>query len=230
MQTTKEISDGIIAQMSAMRNETNRKGMARFGINVENAFGMSMPVLREMAKKHKGQHELALELWKSGYHEARILATLVDDKNKVTEDQMEQWVRDFDSWDVCDQCCQNLFGHTVFAFQKADEWSRREEEFVKRAGFTVMARLAIGNKEEDDELFIPFFERITEESTDSRNFVKKAVNWALRQTGKRSFYLREKALACSEILMHSASPAARWIAADAIRELNSEKIVQRIKR
>lgn len=222
--------DNIVMELEQMRNPVNIAGMARFGIRTDTALGVPMPVIRKMAKEIKRDHDLALQLWQSGIHEARILAALIDDPGKVTAAQMEDWVRDFNSWDLCDQCCMNLFDKTVDAYDKAAEWCYREEEFVKRAGFVIMAAMAVHNKKAEDELFISFFPFLLQGASDERNFVRKAVNWALRQIGKRNMRLNGLVLQLSEeILSVYSSPKSRWIAKDAIRELNDPKILKRIK-
>jgi len=202
--------------------------MARFGINPENTYGVSVPDLRKMAKEISTDHALAEQLWASGIHEARILASMIDEPEMVTEARMESWVKDFDSWDVCDQCCSNLFDKTKFAYRKAAEWSKREEEFVKRAGFTLMATLAVHDKKAADEEFLKFLPVIKRESTDNRNFVKKAVNWALRQIGKRNLNLNKVAIKAAEEIQQIDSKSARWIAADAIRELTGEAVQKKL--
>jgi 3-methyladenine DNA glycosylase AlkD len=203
--------------------------MARFGINPDGALGVRIPDLRRLAKEIGTDHRLALSLWKSGLHEARILASMIDDPAAVTEPQMESWVRDFDSWDVCDQCCGNLFDRTPFAYPKAVEWTSRNEEFVKRAGFALMAWAAVHDKAEDDRVFLEFLPIIEREADDNRNFVKKAVNWALRQIGKRNRRLHRAALAAARRLSkRNDSRAARWIGADALRELSSESVRSRL--
>ena len=189
-----------------------------------------MPTLRQMGKEIGRDHDLAERLWTSGIHEGRILATLVADPGRVTEAQMERWVLDFDSWDVCDQCCSNLFGRTALAQQKAVEWSGRDEEFVKRAGFVLMARLAVTEKKADDALFTPFLSIIQRAAGDERNFVRKAVNWALRQIGKRNRHLNRLAIETAQTIAQMDSKAARWIAADALRELQGEKVQERLRR
>jgi 3-methyladenine DNA glycosylase AlkD len=203
--------------------------MARYGISTDNTLGVSMPALRALAKEIGRDHELALSLWSSGIHEARILAGLIDDPRLVTETQMEQWVADFDSWDVCDQVCSNLFDATPFAYEKAVTWACRKEEFVKRAGFVLMAALSVHDKKAGDDVFEPFFALIVRESTDGRNFVKKAVNWAVRQIGKRNALLNARAIAVAEEVQMVDAPSARWIAADALRELTGEKVQSRLK-
>ena len=219
----------IIQKIKSLSNPEAVKGMARFGINPENTYGVSIPNLREMAKETGKDHALAQQLWVSGIHEARLLASFIDEAGMVTGAQMESWVRDFDSWDVCDQCCSSLFDKTKFAHQKAVEWSEREEEFVKRAGFTLMATLSVHDKKATDEVFASFLPLIKREADDSRNFVKKSVNWALRQIGKRNRNLNQMAVKAAEEIQRIDSKSARWIAADAIRELTSEKVQKRLK-
>lgn len=172
-----------------------------------------------MAKEIGRNHLFAEELWASGIHEARILASMIDEPQLVTTQQMDDWVHDFDSWDVCDQVCGNLFDKTPCAYQKAIEWCSQEQEFVRRAGFVMMAELAVHDKKALDEAFLPFFPLIQRYADDPRNFVKKAVNWALRQIGKRNSHLRTLSLACADDILRMDSKTARWIAKDAIREL-----------
>lgn len=221
----------IITELKSHANLKNVKGMARFGINPKSTLGVSIPMLRNIAKEIKKnsdfskaseqRHKLALELWRSGLHEARILAALIDEADLVTEKQMESWAGDFDSWDVCDQVCMNLFDKTEFAHNKAIAWSKRREEFVKRAGFALMAALAVHDRNAVDKKFLKFFSTIVRESTDERNFVKKAVNWALRQIGKRNKFLNKEAIKTAREIQkkYPNSKSAKWIAADAIREL-----------
>ncbi len=217
----------ILQYLQQQSNPVNKQGMGRFGINTEKAFGIKIPILRQLAKEIGKNHLLALELWQSGYHEARLLATFIADPKQVDEILMEQWALDFNSWDICDQCCSNVFVRTPLAFQKAVEWARHEEEFVKRAGFVMMAALAVHQKKVDDQQFLPFFSLIEKEAGDARNFVKKAVNWALRQLGKRSAFLNGKAIELAERIRQQNSKSARWIAADALKELKSERHQQR---
>jgi 3-methyladenine DNA glycosylase AlkD len=221
--------DDIVERLKAMSNPKAVEGMARYGINPNNTYGVSIPNLRNMAREIGINHVLAQQLWASAIHEARILAGMVEDASRVTEEQMEKWVSDFDSWDVCDQCCANLFENTGFAYKKAVEWSSREEEFVKRAGFVLMARLAVSDKKADDAKFGVFLPIIKRESSDNRNYVKKAVNWALRQIGKRNLNLNRKSIDTAREIQGINSKSARWIAADAIRELTSQAVQQRFK-
>lgn len=219
----------ILKKLKSHANPKNIKGMARFGINPKNTYGVSIPILRKMAKEIGKNHSLAQQLWDSGIHEAKILASMIDDPQKVTEKQMEQWVKDFDSWDVCDQVIGNLFDKTEFAFQKAIEWSKRKEEFVKRAGFVLMATLSVHDKEAGDKKFEQFFPVIIRKATDDRNFVKKAVNWALRQIGKRNPRLNRKATKTAKEIQKMDSKSAKWIASDAIRELTGEAVQKRLQ-
>jgi 3-methyladenine DNA glycosylase AlkD len=212
-------SKEILRQLKAQRNPKNVAGMARFGINPRHAYGISIPTLRGIARQAGKDHRLAQELWDSCIHEARILAALVDLPAQVTKAQMERWVKDFDSWDVCDQVCSNLFDKTKHAHRKAVEWSRRDDEFVKRAGFVLMAALAVHDKSASDAAFKKFLPLIQRGATDERNFVKKAVNWALRQIGKRNAALNRAARATAREIQTLDSRAARWVAADALREL-----------
>lgn len=216
--------DEIVKKLKFLSDPKSVAGMARFGINPDNTYGVSIPNLRKIAKQGGKDHLLAQRLWSSGIHEARILAGMIDVPEVVTEKQMEQWVKGFDSWDVCDQVCSNLFDKTLFAHKKAREWSKREEEFVKRAGFVMMAALSVHDKKTKDEAFIKFFPIIKRESTDSRNFVKKAVNWALRQIGKRNSRLNKKAIEAAKEIEKIDSKTAKWIASDALRELTSKAV------
>jgi 3-methyladenine DNA glycosylase AlkD len=222
-------SEGVLQRLKSLAKPGNLAGMARYGINTENAYGISLYTLRPMAKEIGRDHTLAQQLWSSGIHEARILASMIDDPKKVTEEQMESWVKDFDSWDVCDQVCSNLFDKTEFAYRKADEWSRRDEEFVKRAAFALMAALAVHDKKAADEVFERFLPLISEQATDGRNYVRKAVNWALRSIGKRNVTLNGMAVATARELLDTDSKSARWVASDALRELTSDKVQKRLK-
>ncbi len=221
--------DEVLQRLRSQADPKAAEGMARFGINTENALGVSIPQIRSIAKDVGKDHSLAQELWHSGIHEARILACMVEDPDQLTQDQMESWVKEFDSWDLCDQCCMNLFDRSPYAYQKALEWSGRKEEFVKRAGFALMASLAIHDKRANDGEFEQFLPLIKRESIDERNFVRKAVNWGLRQIGKRNAALNAKAIATAEAIRKVDSPSARWIAADALRELKSERVQTRLR-
>jgi 3-methyladenine DNA glycosylase AlkD len=222
-------AEEILNRLKSLVDPEAVAGMARFAVGGQHTLGISIPTLRKLAKEIGQDHDLAGQLWVSGIHEARILASMIDPPPSVTAAQMERWVKDFDSWDVCDQCCNNLFSKTPLAHQKADEWSRREEEFVKRAGFVLMATLAVHDKKARDETFVAYLPLIKREATDARNFVKKAVNWALRQIGKRNRRLNQVAIQTAQEIKEIDSKSARWIANDALRELSSDKVRQRLK-
>jgi 3-methyladenine DNA glycosylase AlkD len=220
----------VLAELKKHTNKKNLAGMARFGINTGKAFGISIPVIRALAKKIGKDHKLALELWKTEYHEARILCSMIAEPEKVTPALMNRWAKDFDSWDVCDQCCNNLFVYTPFSREKIYEWNDSPDEFVKRAAFVLMAVSAVHNKEWNDDDFVELLPIIKKHSVDSRNFVKKAVNWALRQIGKRNVNLNKIAIRFSENLFGNESKSGKWIAADALKELTNRKIQVRLKR
>jgi 3-methyladenine DNA glycosylase AlkD len=219
----------ILHKLKLLSDPEAIKGMSRFGIHTKNAYGVSIPNVRKIAKQIGKNHRIAQQLWASGIHEARILASYVDEPESVNAKQMERWVKSFNSWDLCDQCCGNLFDKTKSAYGKASQWSKRDEEFIKRAGFVLMATLAVHDKEAGDPLFQNFFPLIRTESIDHRNFVKKAVNWALRQIGKRNLNLNKKAIQIANEIHQINSRSARWIAADALRELKNPKIQKKLK-
>ena len=220
----------VIRRLKSMRNLRNVAGMARFGINPHKTLGIPIPKLRALAKEIGRDHALAQKLWASGIHEARILASMVDDPKLVTSAQMEEWVRGFDSWDVCDQVCLNLFDQTLLARRKALVWSKRSAEFEKRAGFALMACLAWHDKEANDAAFLAFLPAITRGAADERNFVKKAVNWALRQVGKRSRALNRAAIKTAREIQKLDARSARWVARDALKELESKAAQRRLKK
>jgi 3-methyladenine DNA glycosylase AlkD len=220
----------IIKQLETLSNQDSIKGMARFGITPEHTFGVSIPNLRKIAREIKTDHELALKLWSSDIRETRILASMIADPQKVIGPLIDNWVIEFDYWEICDQCCMNLFEKTKFAYQKAVEYSAREEEFVKRTGFVLMARLAVSDKKAEDSKFEIFFPFIKKESIDERNFVKKAINWALRQIGKRNLNLNKKAIELAKEIQKIDSKSAKWITSDAIRELTSDDVQRRLKK
>jgi 3-methyladenine DNA glycosylase AlkD len=217
----------VLAELHARADPARLPGMARVGIRTERALGVSIPELRSLAKRIGVDRRVASELWETGIHEAWILAAMIEDPVSVTEHDMDRWAGDFDSWDVCDQVCGNLFDRTPFAFAKAFEWSELEPEYVKRAAFSLMACLAARGDAPDARLasFLPVIER---QANDDRNAVKKGVNWALRQIGKRSPWLNRRAIAVGRRLEGSASRPARWIGTDAVRELTSEPVQRRL--
>jgi 3-methyladenine DNA glycosylase AlkD len=218
-------SEQVIANLKQHANIQAVEGMARFGIRPAQALGISIPTLRKMAREIGRNQALAVALWASGIHEARILASMIAEPQLVSVELMEAWVNDFDSWDVCDQVCGNLFDKTPYAYQKAKEWCQQEKEFVRRAGFVMMAELAVHDKQAQDEAFLQFFPLIKLYAGDERNFVKKAVNWALRQIGKRSSHLRTLALECAYEIQDMDSKTAHWVAKDALKELLAKEFI-----
>lgn len=212
----------IISWLNENKNEANIKGMQRFGIKTDKAFGIRIPVLRNFAKIIGKNTELARNLWKTEYHEARMIAVFIAKPKELTEFDLDLWVKDFNSWDICDQACMNIFDKTSFVEKKIFEWAANEEEFIRRSAFALIASIAIHDKKAKNEMFIPYLNLIEKYSFDSRNFVKKAVNWALRQIGKRNCELGKTALEYSERILNQPHKSAQWIAKDAIREL-SEK-------
>lgn len=209
----------VIAELQEHASPAYLAGMARFGIDSSKAIGVKLPIIRKMAKAIKKNHELALELWETDIHEALILATLIADPKHLTEKQMDHWTHHFYSWDVCDQACGNLFVYAPFVLDKIAEYTTSEQEFVKRAGFVLMAEFAVHQKKAVDGILIAFLPTIEREAWDDRNFVKKAANWALRQIGKRNTMLRKVAIDCAERILEQNTKAARWIAKDALKEL-----------
>jgi len=195
-------------------------GMSRFGIDSSKALGVKIPDVRALGKIIKKDHQLALQLWDSEIHEARILASIIADPKQTTPGLMDKWVNEFDSWDICDQACSNLFDKTPFALDSSLEYCTSEKEFVKRAGFVLMAESAVHNKKATDDVFLAMLPIIEREAWDDRNFVKKAINWALRQIGKRNSLLRHAAIECAERILEQDNKAAKWIARDALRELS----------
>ena len=221
--------DQIIKKFESLYNKRNVEGMARYGIVTDKAYGVTSDVLKSMAKEIGKDHELAGELWKSGILDARALAIAVEDPKKVTEKQMDNWVNDFDNWAVCDGTCLHLFRKTEFVYKKINEYILNDKEFVKRAGFTLIAVMAVHDKKAEDETFIRLLDVIKKEASDERNYVKKAVNWALRQIGKRNKSLNKLAVKTAEEIKKMDSKAARWTASDARRELKSEPVQERLE-
>jgi 3-methyladenine DNA glycosylase AlkD len=225
---TKWRCEEVLYKMASQGSARGIAMMKHFGITGVKAFGLSAPKLHKLAKEIGHDHALAEELWRTGIHDAHALAAFVDEPARVTEEQMERWARDFSSWDIVDACCRYLFLYTPFAWKKAVEWSRREEEFVKRAAFSQMAYLAQHDKQARDAAFIRLLPILRREATDERNFVRKAVNWALRQIGKRNLALNRRAIAAGKQIRALDSRAARWIAADALRELQGHAVQRRL--
>ena len=227
--TAEERAREVVRTLERMGDPQRRDGMARYGIDTSRALGISVTELRPLARDLGHDHDLAAALWASGVHEARILASLVDEPARVSQAQMDAWVADLDSWDVCDAVCGNLFDRTPFALDKAVEWSAREPEFERRAGFALMAWAAVHRKDLPDAAFGSLLPLIRERSTDDRNYVKKAVSWALRQIGKRSAGLNTKAIRTAEQIERLDARSSRWIARDALRELRSEAVQARLR-
>jgi 3-methyladenine DNA glycosylase AlkD len=220
----------ILGELRGLGTQRNIDGMARFGIRAENVYGVSKPLLDNLAKRIGKNHSLAVELWSTGNHDARILAGLVADPLQITSAMMDLWVLDFNNWDVCDGTCCHLFVFAKPAWSRALLWTKRKDEFQKRAGFALVAYLAYRDKVRSDAQFEKFLKIIERESGDERNFVRKAVNWALRNIGKRSLYLNRAAIATACRIQKSDLRAARWIAADALRELRGDAVQSRLRR
>jgi 3-methyladenine DNA glycosylase AlkD len=219
----------ILRQLKSKASPANVEGMARFGMTAEKRLGVSVADMRRIAKDTGKDHKLATRLWKTGIAEAKIMASMIAVPEEMSAKDMDTWVLGFDSWDVCDQVCMNLFEKTPFARQKISEWSQREEEFVKRAAFALIACLAWHDKQAPDRDFIGFLQVVKQGATDERNFVKKAVNWALRNIGKRNTALNKAAIKTAKELQRIDSKAARWIAADALRELEGVGVRKRLR-
>lgn len=234
MSTNPITADFILDELRSVSDASHLEGMKRYAIATDKALGVSLPHIRSIASAVKKQvakadrHALALQLWDSDIHEARILAAMVDDPKQVTRKQMDDWVKGFKSWDLCDQVCANLFQKTDFFLEKAEAYSHKKDEFIKRTGFVLMVQYAVHHKKAADRQCLHFLQRIEEEAWDNRNFVRKATNWCLRQIGKRSAWLHPHAIACAERVHAQNTPSARWIANDALRELRSDAVKQRL--
>jgi len=224
MATVNEVLD----KLKAKARPDQLDGMARFGMTVEKRLGVTVPEMRQIAKEMGKDHQLALELWETGISEAMMVASMIDLPAEVTEKQMEQWVKDFDSWDVCDQVCMNLFDRTPLAWKKVRDWSVRKEEYVRRAAFTLLACLAWHNKKAADQEFLHLLPLIPQAATDERNFVRKAVSWALRGIGKRNVNLHRAAIETATQMQKMDSKSARWIATDALKDLSSDATQRRL--
>jgi len=225
--------DEIVKKFESLGSAENVAGMARFGIVAKKAFGVAAADLRQLAKEIKketaGRHALALELWKTGIHDARAVAYLIDDPKQVTGVQMDLWAQDFDNWAIVDGTCGHLFCRSPLAYEKVLEWSERDEEFIKRAGIVLIAWLAVHDKKADDDKIAAFLPILERHANDERNFVKKAVNWSLRQIGKRSLFLNKLAVDTANRIKLQNTKPARWIAADALRELTRDKVIERLR-
>jgi 3-methyladenine DNA glycosylase AlkD len=220
----------VLDKLQSKARPEQLKGMAKYGMTIEQRLGVSVPDMRKLAKEIGRDHKLALDLWRTGIAEARIVASMVGDSAKLTEEQMEDWVTDINSWDVCDQVCMNLFEKNHLAWKKIVDWSEREEEFVKRTAFSLIACLAWHDNKASDEKFIELLPVIIRGATHERNFVKKAVNWALRNIGKRNLNLNRAAVNAAKEIQRLDSKPARWIATDAIRELESDAVQSRLRK
>jgi 3-methyladenine DNA glycosylase AlkD len=220
----------LLQLIDGLASDTVRKSMQRFGIDTTNARGITTPVLKQIARKIGPNHRLAAQLWATGVFEARVIAAFVAEPAQVSPAQMERWVGDFDSWAICDACCCYVFRRTPHAWKKAVTWSARKGEFVKRAGFALMAYLAVHDRQAEDARFVALLPTIERESSDNRPFVRKAVNWALRQIGKRNSRLNARAIEAGERIRKNGTPAGRWIAADALRELRGDQVQARLLR
>ena len=223
-------TDQILKTLYSKSDPKNVEGMARFGISSKNkVLGITMPFLRSLKRKIGINHELALDLWKTKVYEARLLAAFIADPDQLTKSVMNKWVLDFDNWAICDGVCMHCFRDTPFGHELALKWSARKEEFVRRAGFAMIATLCVSDKESTDRVFLKYLPIIFKYSDDERNYVKKAVNWALRQIGKRNMKLNAAAVKMAEKIHKLDSAAAKWIAADALRELRSPAVQRRLR-
>jgi 3-methyladenine DNA glycosylase AlkD len=223
-------TNAILTTLYSNANPKNVEGMARFGIkSTGKVLGISTPFLRSLKKSIGKNHDLALDLWQEGILEARILAALIADPKLLKKTVVNRWVRDFDNWAICDGVCLHCFRYTPFAHELATAWPKRKEEYIRRAGFTMMATLAVGDKKSEDKVFLRYLPLIMKYSTDDRNFVKKAINWALRQIGKRNMKLNAAAIKTAIEIQKLDSSSAKWIAADALRELKSVAVQKRLK-
>ena len=223
-------AEDILSQLREKANSANLEGMKRYGMTAENRLGVSVADMRLTVKGNRKNHALALELWKTGLAEGKIVASMLDEPEKLTGSQMEEWVMGFDSWDVCDQVCMNLFEKSPLAWTKIVEWSERKETFVKRAAFALIACLAWHSKTAKDQNFLELFPLIKRGAADDRNFVKKAVNWALRNIGKRNLSLNRAATDLAKELIQMDSKSAKWVGSDAVRELESEAVQKRLSK
>ena len=217
----------ILKWMAQRASQRNVDGMARYGIVAKKVFGISVGTLRAKGKQIGRDHALAVALWKTGWYEARMLGALVEDPKALTQTQMDQWTRDFDNWAICDTVCFHLFDKTPHAWGRVNAWHRSKDEFVRRAAFALIASLGVHDKKADDDLFLKCLPKIRAAATDDRNFVKKAVNWALRTIGKRNPALYSAATELAQELAASPSSTARWIGKDALRDLNSPASLKR---
>lgn len=219
----------IINRLESISNPGNIEGMARFGITPEKTYAVKIPELRKIAKEAGKNHDLALKLWELDFRETKILACMIDDPKMVSSKQLNEWASEFDYWEICDQCCMNLFRKTVFAYDKIFEWGEDEDEFVKRAAFSLLAVMAVHDKMQPDERFEDYFPLLISASTDNRNFVKKAVNWAIRSIGKKNSNLNKKSIELAEEILALNTKSSKWIANNALKELKSENVRKKLE-
>ncbi len=226
--TTRERVREALAWLDRKGTKRNREGLARYGITAPKAFGVAVSAIQQLGKRLGRDHELALALWETGWYEARMLTAFVDEPERVTAAQMDRWARDFDNWGICDTLCFHLFDRTPHAWKKVAPWSRRDEEFVKRAGFALLACLALHDKQTGAAPFLKSLALIERAAGDGRNFVKKGVSWALRLVGRRSPKVYTAAVALARSLAASDDPAARWLGKDALRDLTKPAVARRL--
>jgi 3-methyladenine DNA glycosylase AlkD len=219
----------ILTKLKSKAKPDNLPGMARYGINTEKRLGVQIPGLRQLAKETGKNHQIALELWQTGIAEARILAAMTDEPEKVTEQQMENWVKDINSWDIDDQITMNLFEKTPLSWKKITDWSQRPEEFVRRTAYSLLACLAWHNKTATDQQFTQLFPVIASGATDERKSIQKAISWALRTIGKRNPQLNRAAIQLAQEIQQTNTKPARWIANDVTRELQSQPVQNRLQ-
>jgi 3-methyladenine DNA glycosylase AlkD len=221
----------ILSTLYFKANPKNVEGMARYGITSKNkVLGISMPFLQSLKKNSGKNHVLALDLWQSKVYEARLLAAFIADPSLLTKSVMNSWVREFDNWAICDGVCMHCFRNTLYAHDLIAKWTKQKSEFVRRAGFTMIATLSVADKKSENAVFLKYLPLIKKYSTDERNYVKKAVNWALRQIGKRNLKLNSAAIKTAKEIQKLNSSSAKWIAADALRELKSPAVQKRLTR
>jgi 3-methyladenine DNA glycosylase AlkD len=231
----KEVKDlnqqvaAVLASLERLGSKRYREGLARYGIHVTKAFGVPVGKMQALAKRLGRNHELALALWETGWYEARMVAAFLDDPERVTPNQMDRWCQDFDNWGICDTVCLHLFDRTPHAYDKVADWSRKRNEFEKRAAFALLAALALHDKQADDEPFVQGLRLIEQAAEDERNFVKKGVSWALRLIGRRNPELNKAAVAVAQRLAASSNRTSRWIGKDALRELTSPAVMRRLE-
>jgi 3-methyladenine DNA glycosylase AlkD len=226
--TMDEQVQSAIESLEQMSSKHDYDNLARFGITANKAFGVSVANIRLLAKRLGRNHELAAKLWDTGWYEARMLTSFVDEPARVTPTQMDRWCRDFDNWGITDTLCFHLFDRTPHAWAKVAQWSDKRAEFVKRASFALLASIALHDKKAPDEPFLESLTFIERAAPDDRNFVKKGVSWALRSVGRRNAALHEASVALSRRLVASSEPAARWIGKDAVKELTSPAVLRRL--